>query len=166
MAQKNSGKIPVPNINYNILRTSAVLLCMEYKPSELARELRINPKTILRSYIPAGLPHRRDEGGNIWIVGTKFNKWARTIYEHTHIKAGHILMKDNQVFCVRCNCVVEFHEIKKSRALSGGRSMLFVVCPNCGKTCVRFMKGISHDRETKLQTDNGVPGLSPPRHAE
>lgn len=52
-----------------------VLLWMEYKPSEIAEEIKCNTDTVYKSYIPAGCPHRRDEEGNIWIVGTEFAVW-------------------------------------------------------------------------------------------
>ena len=146
MAQKNSGRIPIPKISYNILRTSAVLLNMEYKPSELARELRINPKTILRSYLPAGLPHRRDEGGNIWIVGTKFDTWARVIYKNKQdSKTKHAPLRDDQVWCVRCNAVVIYVEIIERKILSHRRQMLIARCPSCGIKVIRFLKGVLHD---------------------
>jgi hypothetical protein len=144
MAQKNSGENPAPNINYNILRSSAVLLFMEYKPSELARELRINAKTILRSYIPAGLPHRRDQNGNIWIVGTTFDEWARSIH-HQKAFVKKTRLRDDQAYCVKCRRVIEYQTVIKRRVLSAGRIMLFISCPHCGITLTRFLKGRQND---------------------
>lgn len=144
MAQKNSGKNPTPKINYNILRSSAVLLFMEYKPSELARELRIHTKTILRSYIPTGFPHRRDPNGNIWIVGTAFDEWARSIH-HQKAFVKKTRLRDDQAYCVKCRRVIDYQTILRRRSLSAGRIMLFVPCPHCGITIARFLKGGSHD---------------------
>jgi len=35
-----------------------VLLWMEYKPSEIAEEIKCNTDTLYKSYIPAGCPHK------------------------------------------------------------------------------------------------------------
>lgn len=146
MAQKTSGRNPVPKINFNILRSSAVLLFMEYKPSELARQLKINVKTIFRSYIPAGLPHRRDDGGNIWIVGTQFDEWAQSVVRQKKYAKPSRKLRDDQTWCVKCNQVVDYKEIVKRRMLSQGRQMLFIKCPLCQTTVVRFLKGNNNDQ--------------------
>jgi len=145
MASNSGGNTPTPKINYDILRSSAALLNMEYKPSELARQLRVNVKTVIRSYVPSGLPHRRDQGGNIWIVGIKFDEWARTIYNQ-RIQEKHPAMREDQAWCVRCRRIVDYAEVLDRRPMSQGRVILRATCPHCKKPVVRFLKGGRHDR--------------------
>jgi hypothetical protein len=148
MAHSVGGKTPSPKINFDILRSSAVLLHMEYKPSELARHIRVNVKTIHRSYIPAGLPHRRDTNGNIWIVGTAFNEWARTAY-HQH-KESHpkLKLKEDEAYCFKCRGVIQFDasHISNVRVISNGRKLLNITCPNCGTAFLRIAKRIPDDQ--------------------
>lgn len=141
MANHNGGSSPTPKINFDILRSSAALLNMEYKPSELARHLRVNHKTILRSYIPAGLPHRRDQGGNLWIVGSKFDEWARSIYQQ-RIQEKRPTMCDDEAWCVRCRRIVKFVDVESQRKMSRGRTILRATCPHCRKLVMRFQKGV------------------------
>jgi hypothetical protein len=148
MAHSFGGKNPVPKINYDILRSSAVLLHMEYKPSELARHIRVNVKTIHRSYIPAGLPHRRDTNGNIWIVGTAFNEWARTAYHQRKEAHPKLKLKDNEAYCFKCRGVIQFDasHISEVRRISNGRKLLRIACPQCGISFIRFSKGVPNDQ--------------------
>jgi hypothetical protein len=133
----------VPRVSRPVVIKMARLLYMEYKPSEIADELGISTKTIYDSYIPAGLPHRRDAAGNIWIVGTVFKEWAITI-----LQTGSRLakqrnkqpMKENEAYCVGCRGVREFSHITKREKYSGSRLWLYGLCSTCGSTMVSMRK--------------------------
>ena len=73
------------------------LLPMEYTPTEIAGELKINVRRIWERFVPAGCPHRKDEGGHIFIVGTAFREW----YERTS-KARVHPMEADEAWCLRC----------------------------------------------------------------
>lgn len=110
----------------------AGLLPMEYRPSELAREIGCHRSTIYDSYIPNGCPHRRDRNGHIWIVGTDFAAWARAT-----IQKRKFHMEPGQAYCMHCKQVVEMQppitetEVK-SAILKHGR------CPQCFGEVARF----------------------------
>lgn len=70
------AEVKTPRFDRGTMRRAIRLLWMEYRVSEMAEVLRVNPQTIYRSWIPEGCPHRKDEGGAIWIVGTEFREWA------------------------------------------------------------------------------------------
>lgn len=80
----------------NIIRLGR-LLHMRYRPSELAAEIGCHVDTVYRSFVPAGCPHKRDEKGHIWIIGTEFAEWARTIAKRKHAPLGK-----GEVFCLKC----------------------------------------------------------------
>ncbi|HKJ37257.1 MAG TPA: hypothetical protein VJ972_00650, partial [Anaerolineales bacterium] len=67
----------VPTLKHQHIIKLSRLLDMMYKPSEIAEEIGVTQDTIHRSYLPAGLPHHRDEQGHVWIHGPAFVSWAR-----------------------------------------------------------------------------------------
>ena len=73
------------------------LLPMEYRPTELAREIGCHRSTIYESYVPNGCPHRRDKNGHLWIVGTDFAAWARATIQKRQIE-----LAPGEAFCMRC----------------------------------------------------------------
>jgi hypothetical protein len=80
------------------------LLDMLYKPSEIAEEIGVTNDTIYRCYLPAGLPHLRDEQGRIWIYGPAFVSWAKeTIAKKQSQRAG---LPDGYAWCMKCNQAV------------------------------------------------------------
>jgi uncharacterized protein with PIN domain len=90
-----------PKLKHITITRLARLLDMLYRPAELAQEIGVSPTTIYTIYLPAGLPHRRDENGNIWIHGTAFIAWARqTILNR---RSQRIHMPPDHAWCVRCN---------------------------------------------------------------
>lgn len=77
------------------------LLDMMYKPSEIAEEIGVAQDTIYRSYLPAGLPHSRDEHGSVWIHGPAFIAWAKeTVAKRKSKRKG---LPDDHAWCMRCN---------------------------------------------------------------
>lgn len=93
-----------PTLKHTHIVKLGRLLNMLYKPTEIAEEIGLNPDTIYRSYLPAGLPHTQDEKGNIWIHGPAFVAWAKeTISKKKSSRAG---LPDGCAWCMKCNCSV------------------------------------------------------------
>ena len=69
----------LPRIDQATMRRALRLLNMQYRPSEIAAELKINVQILYRGWLPAGCPHAKDEHGNIWIVGTALHTWMVTV---------------------------------------------------------------------------------------
>ncbi len=106
------------------------LLNMLYKPAEIAEEIGVTADTVYRSYLPAGLPHTRDEQGNIWIHGTAFVSWAREVIARRKNKRAPL--PDDHAWCLKCNEPVPLinPKVKKSNHYL---ELLQARCPNCGK---------------------------------
>lgn len=144
---KKIGRIP--RVSRAIAHKMATLLFMEYKPSEIATELGIDVKTVYDSYLPAGLPHRRDSYGNIWIVGTELHKWAMSVLSTGQRLASQRNKKpvgDNQAYCLRCDAVVDYAKITRRVTMSKNRLMVYGICSVCGSRMVTIKKGSLHDK--------------------
>ncbi len=90
-----------PHLKHTHIVKLGRLLNMLYKPAELAEELGLNPDTIYRSYLPAGLPHVCDNKGTFWIHGPAFVAWAReTVAKKKSQRAG---LPDGCAWCMKCN---------------------------------------------------------------
>jgi hypothetical protein len=100
------------------------LLDMEYKPSELAQELGINPDQIYVVYIPLGCPHKRDDKRYILINGKAFQKWYLEKYQKAKVK-------EDETFCKTCRKPVKI--VGGSIRKKGGLSYVLSSCPNCGR---------------------------------
>jgi len=137
------SKSRIPRISRGTVLKMERLLNMQYKPSEIAEELGISTKTIYSSYIPAGLPHQRDDAGNFWIVGTAFRDWAMAVLQtNKHVKK---VIGDNEAYCVGCRAVREFSRITKRRKFSTDRVQIFGPCSVCGSTMV-IMRKVKDDQ--------------------
>lgn len=121
----------VPRFPPGVRQRLPSLLRMEYKVSELARELGVTPKTIYTKYLSSGLPHRRDTAGNIWIVGTDFAAWALSLLAS---KPAPVKLAGNEGFCARCKCPRVFTSMQLRRVLSSGRASYVGACSVCGAT--------------------------------
>jgi hypothetical protein len=141
MALKPSN---APRITRASMRRTMRLLNMEYKPSELAEELGISTKTIYNTYLPAGLPHRRDKADNIWIVGTAFVEWADAVLDKNSRSADKRKepIGENQGYCMSCKKVTDFKTITRRRIMSNNRVMVYGACSECGKKMSTFKKGL------------------------
>ena len=105
------------------------LLNMLYKPSEIAEEIGVAQDTIYRSYLPAGLPHTRDDQGNVWIHGPAFVAWAKqTISKRKSKRAG---LPDGHAWCMKCNQAVELVN-PKIQPVNRYLELLQARCPRCG----------------------------------
>lgn len=110
------------------------LLDMMYKPSEIAEEIGVIADTVVRGYLPAGLPHERDERGNIWIHGPAFIAWAKeTITKKRSQRAG---LPDGYAWCMKCNQPVPI-QAPHVRTVNRYLELMQGTCPACGKTVNR-----------------------------
>ncbi len=116
----------------NIIIRLDRLFDMYYRPSELAHEIGCHVDTVYRSYIPAGCPHKRDDGGHIWIVGTEFAQWVRTNTSRNHIK-----MADDEAFCFKCNKPVKLTGDLTVKPTNKYLELVTGECPECGTTINR-----------------------------
>ena len=122
-----------------MVRRSLALLYMEYRPSEIADILDISVQTIYATYLPAGLPHRRDEHGHIWIVGTEFYSWVQDIAEKSQ-KDPKKPMKPNEAYCLSCRERVKIANMKRSKAVNKQVTRVSGECPICGTKVSRFCR--------------------------
>ena len=118
------------------------LLNMLYRPSEIAEEIDVAPDTVYRSYLPAGLPHTRDDQGNIWIHVPAFVAWARqTIARRKSKRAG---LPDGHAWCMKCNQPVMLVS-PKIKIVNRYLELLQSLCPTC-ETVVNRIRA-RHDQE-------------------
>ena len=110
------------------------LLNMLYRPSEIAEELGVNVDTVYRGYLPAGLPHTRDDEGNIWIHGLTFADWARQTIAQK--KAKRVGLPDGHGWCMVCNRPVEMIA-PRVKVTNHYLELLQSTCPHCGRTVNR-----------------------------
>ena len=103
------------------------LLYMEYRPAELAEELGCGVNTVYRSYLAAGCPHRRDETGHIWIVGTEFREWVRAT-----LKKDKTPLADGEAYCLKCNAPVKMTGELAVQAVNLYLELIKGECPVCG----------------------------------
>lgn len=110
------------------------LLNMMYKPSEIAEEIDVAQDTVYRSYLPAGLPHERDEHGNVWIHGPAFVEWAKeTIVKRKEKRKG---LPDGHAWCMRCNHAVPIQS-PKIKVINRYLELVQGKCPACKCTVNR-----------------------------
>jgi hypothetical protein len=115
------------------------LMDMLYRPAEIAEEIGVTPDTVYRSYIPAGLPHTRDAGGEVWIHGPSFADWARaTICRQ---RSDRKPLPDGYAWCIRCKAPVPLVNPKR-RAVNHVLDLLTSRCPHCSTTVNR---GTAHN---------------------
>lgn len=110
-----------------IIRLSRILN-MIYKPGELAEEIGVTQDTIYRSYLPAGMPHERDQAGSVWIHGPAFIAWAKQTVAKK--KSQRIGLPPGQAWCMKCNKSVRL--IKPTvKAVNRYIEILQSTCPFC-----------------------------------
>lgn len=124
----------VPLLKHTHIVKLGRLLNMLYKPNEIAEEIGVSKDTVYRSYLPAGLPHTRDEQGNIWIHGPAFVSWAKeTVAKKKSDRAG---LPDGHAWCMKCNRPVLLNN-PKTKIINRYLEMQQAPCPYCGKTVNR-----------------------------
>lgn len=110
------------------------LLNMLYKPSEVAEELGVDKTAIYKRWLPAGLPHTRDEHGHIWIHGPTAYQWM------VDNKSRSAVLKDDEAWCLHCKRPVPL--VNPTPVVHGALKLLKAACPKCGRTVNR---GVKHD---------------------
>ncbi len=133
----------IPKISRGLMKKTHILLRMEYSPRELAEILGVTRKTIYVSYLPAGLPYRRDESGYLWIVGTDFTTWAENVSE-TSSRRPKEPLKPDEAYCVSCCKRVTMLNPKPGVEPRNKVVNLMGQCPICGNQINRFFR-ISED---------------------
>ncbi len=131
--------VTIPRISRGMMRKTLQLLYMEYKPSEIAEIMGIITQTIYTTYIPAGLPHRRDEKGRIWIVGTEFREWAESVLQKS-LREKVKPMAPDEGYCVSCKQRVKMTKAKRSKKIKENVIQILGKCALCGGTVSRFAK--------------------------
>lgn len=109
------------------------LMDMLYKPVEIAEELDTTADTIVRTWIPAGLPLVTDSRGKKWINGRICAEWIKRQTTRKSIKKK---MPDNHGYCFSCRKAVPMNNYK---VVDEGRNieMRQAPCPKCGKSVNR-----------------------------
>jgi hypothetical protein len=115
-------------ISRAMARRSVRLLDMEYKPSEMAQELKCRQEWIMLA-IRNDAPHRKDESGRYWIHGEKFAAWLETTKQKERRK-----LKPNECYCLGCKKFTTYKTLEKIGTHVTGK------CPNGHKVSV-FTKG-------------------------
>lgn len=108
---------------------------MEYRPSEVARELGVTKDALYRGWLPAGAPHRRDESGHIWIVGTDLAAWLRE-----RQRKDTVVLAEGEAYCLRCQAAVVMQS-PLTREASLYAVLARGTCPQCGGAVTRMERG-------------------------
>jgi len=129
-----------PRISRATARRLLKLLHMKYKPTEIAEEMGVSADTIYRSYLPAGAPSERDVKGNVWIIGDLFARWAMECAVTNGRKPAKRKLAAGQVYCLKCNQVVEIQNPRKGQQNKRGVINLSGRCPVCDTRVNRFVR--------------------------
>jgi len=127
-------------ISRSAARRLLKLLHMKYKPTEVALEMGVAVDTIYRSYLPAGAPYEKDAQGNVWIVGNHFAQWAMECAITNNRKPAKVNLEPDQVYCLKCNQIVEIKNPRKGVANKRGVLNLSGRCPKCDTRVNRFCR--------------------------
>lgn len=114
------------------------LLPMEYKVAEIAACMGVTAETIYHAYLPAGAPFTRAANGEIWIVGTDFEAWARSYLAGKKLKKK--TMGDHEAFCGACQKVTGMVRPRVAEVQRTGVARLQARCKVCGKRVSRFQR--------------------------
>jgi hypothetical protein len=122
------------------------LLDMLYTPAEIASELGVVPRTILRGYIPAGAPVVINENGRKMISGKAFAAWAREYLGTNRRGERKNTMGKGMGYCLRCKKVVVMQHIRtRPHGAKAGVIQISGTCPDCGARVNRFARGGGND---------------------
>lgn len=122
-----------------VVKKSQALLNMEYKPSELAKELGVTAEYVRKVLIHVlGAPHTYSEKNRLWINGKRFRSWIVQYDKQFKQKKKARVVGENQFYCVKCRKLVE----QDSYVLvnDGRNSMKKAYCPNCGTRINKYLK--------------------------
>ena len=139
-----------PRLQHAQIVKAVRLMDMLYTPSELAEELDITADTIVRTWIPAGLPFDSDGRGHKWINGKLCAEWINALRIDRSSKRSKSLAAD-QAFCLNCKKAVALIN-PVIKPVNRFIELLQAPCPKCGKTVNRARgrkkhsgKGIKND---------------------
>lgn len=125
-----------PLIKHEQVIKTARLLNMLYKPSEIAEELGVTTDTVLRSYIPAGLPCTKDDTRHLWIHGLTCAAWVRDMARQR--RANRPKMPPGFGWCMKCNKAVEMPAaLVTVRPATRHFEIMQAPCPHCNSTVNR-----------------------------
>jgi hypothetical protein len=110
---------------HNVIVKAPGLLPMMYRTRELAQELGISRRTLVR-WAQLGAPHKRDRRGHVWIHGRLFASWVES---HRGGRSRRKLQLD-QAYCLRCNQVIVMEDPRPRKV--GNMTLLGGKCPDCG----------------------------------
>jgi len=102
---------------------------MEYTASELANEIDCSTDTIYRGWLRAGCPHRRDDRGRIWLIGTEVTEWIAEVTRRRSVP-----LADDEAFCLnpKCRKAVKMLEPITVRPTTAHMEMVTGTCSSCG----------------------------------
>lgn len=110
----------------------AVLLDMLYTPSELAGEIGVTPRHVLRVWLPLGCPSIR-EGSRVFINGVACAEWYEVTYPKT-------TLQNDEGFCLTCKKAVKISDCEEKKK---GRLIYMVFnCAYCGRKISRILERI------------------------
>ena len=120
--------------HHNIIRLGRILDMM-YRPSEIAEEIGVTVDTVYRSWLPAGLPHKREPDNTIWIHGPAFVAWVKSISRENKKQP----LPDGHGWCMKCNQIVS---MSASTPIFQNRYIEIVqsACPKCKTPVNRAQK--------------------------
>jgi hypothetical protein len=125
---------------------------MEYKVSELAEELGITENTVYISWIPEGLPLRRDKAGHIWIHGTAAAGWIKEKSQRSNEK---IRMLDNQAYCMLCKKPVTIVRVTRRELWNAVNYRQYVIM-ECGHKGVKISRKINTGDQAISKTEEAI----------
>ena len=127
LATGEEGELRRLSVPKSVILRLGRLLHMEYRPAELAEELGCSLDAVYKSYLSAGCPHRRDETGHIWIVGTEFSEWVRAT-----LKKGKTPLADGEAYCLKCKAPVKMSGELAVQPVNLYLELVKGECPVCG----------------------------------
>lgn len=136
------GGMRKPKIKHRTVIRLSSLLDMEYTPAELAKEISVSLSTIYKSYLPSGVPCRRDTSGRIWIHGKSFSGWAREFLKAEAEGKVKYELPNGWGWCMKCNKPVEITSPRTKR-INRHTLMMVGTCAVCSRKVNRFTR--DHD---------------------
>lgn len=116
-----------------VIVRSPGLLPMMYRTQELASELGVRRKDIVR-WARSGAPHQRDKKGHIWIHGRLFASWVES---HRRSRSRRRL-PPGKGYCLRCRRVTTIQD--PERIPVGSMVRIEGTCEACGAKVRRGAK--------------------------
>jgi len=121
-----------PRISTRARKGMRQLLEMEYRSFEIASVLGVSAKSV-RRWCAAGAPHRREDNGYLWIVGSQLAQWM------DGLKRERVRLAEGEAFCVKCQRAVTMAgSIRKEPNMR--KYILRGTCSICGGTVCRFVR--------------------------